>query len=127
MTAAILIGRTAGAERFTTDASFARQAGVAPIACSSGQQDRYRLNRGGDRQLNRALHTIAITRARHDPQTRAYIARKLAEGKTKREALRCLKRHLARRFHRILAEPASPGRHHEPVAADAPTPMLCLT
>jgi len=88
LTAALLIGRTAGAQRFKTDASFARQAGVAPIPCSSGQQDRYRLNRGGDRQLNRALHTIAITRARHDPATKAYLARKLAEGKTKREAIR---------------------------------------
>ena len=127
LTAAILIGRTAGAERFNTDASFARQAGVAPIPCSSGQTDRYRLNRGGDRQLNRALHTIAITRARHDPETRAYLARKQAEGKTKREAIRCLKRHLARRFHHIHAEPVKPRQHHQTIAAGAPIPMPCLT
>ena len=81
LTAAILIGRTAGAERFRSDASFARQAGVTPILCSSGQRDRHRLHRGGDRQLNHALHIIAITRARYDPATKAYLARKQAEGK----------------------------------------------
>ena len=76
LTAAILIGRTAGAERFRSDASFARLAGTAPIPCSSGQRDRHRLHRGGDRQLNHALHIIAITRARDDPDTKAYLARK---------------------------------------------------
>jgi transposase len=91
LTAALLIGRTAGAERFTSDASFARQAGTAPIPCSSGQRQQHRLDRGGDRQLNSALHIIAITRARHDPATRAYLARKQAEGKTKKGALRRLK------------------------------------
>ncbi len=70
LTAAILIGRTAGAERFKTDAHFARHAGVAPIACSSGQTIRHRLHRGGDRQLNHALHIIAVTRARRDPATK---------------------------------------------------------
>ena len=103
LTAATLIGRTAGAERFPSDAHFARQAGVAPIPVSSGRRDRHRLHRGGDRQLNRALHVIAITRARVDPATRAYLERKRAEGKSKREALRCLKRHLARRVHRLLS------------------------
>jgi transposase len=67
LTAALLIARTAGAARFASDVSFARQAGIAPIQCSSGQRDRHRLDRGGDRQLNHALHIIAITRARHDP------------------------------------------------------------
>jgi transposase len=105
LTAATLIGRTAGAERFPTDAHFARQAGVAPIPVSSGRKDRHRLHRGGDRQLNRALHVIAITRARIDPDTRAYLDRKRSEGKTNREALRCLKRHLARRIHRLLSMP----------------------
>jgi transposase len=107
LTAAILIGRTAGAKRYRTDASFARQAGVAPIPASSGQRNQMRLDRGGDRQLNRALHVIAITRARYDPATRAYLARKEAEGKTKKGALRCLKRHLARRFHHFLSLPAT--------------------
>src|SRR6516162_5049459 len=105
--AATLIGRTAGAERFPSDSHFARQAGAAPIPVSSGRVDRHRLHRGGDRQLNRALHMIAITKARIDPETRAYVERKRAEGKTRREALRCLKRHLARKIHRLLAMPAA--------------------
>jgi transposase len=105
LTAAILIGRTAGAERFRSEAHFARQAGVAPIPASSGERQRHRLHRGGDRQLNRALHTIALTRARFDPATRAYIERRIAEGKTRREAMRCLKRHLARHFHHLLTPP----------------------
>ena len=75
LVAAILIGRTAGAERFCSDASFALLAGAAPIPCSSGQRTQHRLNRGGDRQLNHALHIIAITRANHDPDTKAYLAR----------------------------------------------------
>jgi transposase len=106
LTAAILIGRTAGAQRFRSDACFARQAGTAPIKCSSGQRDQHRLDRGGDRQLNHALHIIAITRAQRDPATKAYLERKQAEGKTKKGALRCLKRHLARRFHHLLSVPA---------------------
>jgi transposase len=139
LTAALLIGRTAGAERFRSDASFARQTGTAPIPCSSGQRDRHRLDRGGDRQLNHALHIIAITRARHDPATKAYLARKEAEGKTKKGALRCLKRHLARRFHHLLSLPAQapqhdcssvrarPQEHATTITATAPTPMPCLT
>src|SRR5439155_744958 len=110
LTAALLIGRTAGAERFRSDACFGRQSGSAPIPCSSGQQTQHRLDRGGDRQLNRALHTIAITRAQRDPATKEYLARKQAEGKTKKGALRCLKRYLARRFHRPLSEPPLPAQ-----------------
>ena len=112
LTAALLIGRTAGAERFASDASFARQTGTAPIPCSSGQRQQHRLDRGGDRRLNSALHIIAITRARYDPATKAYLARKEAEGKTRKGALRCHKRHLARRFHHLLSLPAQtpPGR-----------------
>jgi transposase len=122
--AATLIGRTAGAQRFATDARFARQTGTAPIPASSGRRDRQRLHRGGDRQLNRALHMIAITRAARDPATRAYLDRNIAEGKTRREAIRCLKRHLARRFHRLLTEPAA---DHPAITAGAPSPMHCLT
>lgn len=103
--AAILIGHTAGAERFAGDAQFARMAGVAPIPASSGRTQRHRLHRGGDRQLNHALHIIALTRSRLDPETRAYLAKKRAEGKSHREAMRCLKRHLARRFYRLLLDP----------------------
>ena len=79
--------------------------GTSPVPCSSGQRTQHRLNRGGDRQLNHALHIIAITRAQRDPATKEYLARKEAEGKTSKGALRSLKRHLARRFHRLLAEP----------------------
>jgi transposase len=104
LTAAILIGQTAGAERFKSDAHFARIAGVAPVPVSSGRQDRHRLDRGGNRQLNRALRIIAITRGRLDPGTLAYLARKEAEGKSRMEAMRCLKRHLARRYYRLLSE-----------------------
>ena len=145
LTASILIGRTAGAERFRSDASFALQSGSAPIPCSSGQRTQYRLNRGGDRQLNHALHIIAITRANHDPATKQYLARKEAEGKTKRGALRCLKRYLARRFHRLLSLPAAnhrdprgtPGeipphprradRSNVEQAGAAPCPMPCVS
>jgi transposase len=102
LTAAILIGHTAGTQRFRSDASFALQSGTAPIQCSSGQRTQHRLNRGGDRQLNHALHIIAVTRAKHHPATKEYLARKEAEGQTPKGALRCLKRHLARRFHHLL-------------------------
>jgi transposase len=102
VTAAIIIGRTAGAQRFPTDAHFARHTGTAPVPASSGKTQRHRLHRGGDRQLNRAIHIIALSRAKTDPETRTYLARKQAEGKTKLEAIRCLKRHLARRIWRLL-------------------------
>jgi transposase len=132
LTAATLIGHTAGAERFATDGHFAMQAGVAPIPCSSGRRDRVRLNRGGDRQLNCALHRIAVTRARVDPATRAYLERKMAEGKSRREALRCLKRHLARRVWHLLYRPPSSMSQPKPtrrprVSVNAPIPMPCLT
>ena len=97
LTAAKLIAQTAGAERFPSHAHFARLAGVAPIPVSSGRTDRHRLDRGGDRQLNCALHRIAVTQKRmHEPAKR-YLAQKQAEGKTNREALRCLKRQLVRK------------------------------
>jgi transposase len=127
LTAATLIGRTAGAERFPTDAHFARQAGVAPIPVSSGRTDRHRLHRGGDRQLNRALHVIAITRARIDPQTRAYLQRKQAEGKTKKEALRCLKRHLARRVHHLLSIPPTTHDRGTRIQLNSAISVPCLT
>jgi transposase len=127
LTAAILIGQTAGAERFASDAHFARTAGVAPIPVSSGRHDRHRLDRGGNRQLNRALHIIAITRGRLDPATRAYLRRKEAEGKTRIEAMRCLKRHLARHYHRLLLRPTDVS-HRAPVTTrSAPSRMVCVT
>jgi transposase len=102
VSAAIIIGHTAGAQRFPTDGHFARHAGTAPVPASSGKTVRHRLHRGGDRQLNRALHIIALSRAKTDPETRAYLERKHAEGNTKLEAIRCLKRHLARRIWHLL-------------------------
>ena len=99
--AAILIAWSQPA-RVRSEAAFARLAGVAPIPASSGKTIRYRLDRGGDRQLNRALHTIILCRRRTDDNTKTYIARRLAEGKTQREAVRCLKRYLARSLFRLL-------------------------
>jgi transposase len=105
LSAATLIGRTAGAQRFATDGHFARLAGAAPIPASSGRRDRQRLNRGGDRQLNCALHRIAVAQGRTHPPAISYLARKQAEGKSRLEALRCLKRHLARSVWQQLRDP----------------------
>ena len=90
--------------RLRSEAAFARLAGVAPLPASSGQTVRHRLSRGGDRQLNRALHTIVLHRRHHDPQTKAYIERRLAEGKSRREATRLLKRYVARHLYRLLEQ-----------------------
>jgi len=106
LTAAKLVGEIAGARRFATDAKLARAAGLAPIPVSSGKTNRHRLDRGGNRQINAAIHRIAVTRARCHPETRDYIARKRSEGKTHRDAIRCLKRHLARRIWHLLQPPA---------------------
>lgn len=88
--------------RMTSEASFAALAGTSPVDASSGQQQRHRLNRGGDRQLNWALHVIALARIHHHPETAAYYERLLARGRTAREARRCVKRALARYFYRRL-------------------------
>jgi transposase len=88
--------------RITSEAAFARLAGCAPIPASSGQTVRYRLDRSGDRRLNRALHMILVTRRRSHPATIAYIERRLREGKSRRETTRCLKRYLARNLYRLL-------------------------
>jgi transposase len=117
LTAAKLIGEIAGAGRFSTDAKLARTAAAAPIPASSGRTDRHRLDRGGNRQLNCALHRLAISKARLDPETAAYLARKQNEGKTRREALRCLKRHLARRVFKLLQPPPSPTSTRRPTPA----------
>lgn len=88
--------------RCRTEAAFATLAGVAPIDASSGRNIRHRINHGGDRHLNCALHTIALVRARDHAPTRAYLTRRTSEGKTPREARRCLKRYLARHLYRLL-------------------------
>ena len=95
ITAAKLLGETGDPRRIHSTPAFALMSGTAPIPASSGQTSRHRLNRGGNRQLNRALHTIALVQARTDPRAQAYMARRMAEGKSWLEALRCLKRHLA--------------------------------
>ena len=105
--AAKLIAEVAGVERFADNAKLAMLAGVAPLDASSGRQQRHRLNRKGNRQLNLALHRIAVTQARVHPPARAYLERKRAEGKSRREALRCLKRHLARVIWRTLRTASS--------------------
>ena len=102
LTAAQVVGEVAGVERFATDAKLAKRGGCAPLPASSGQKQRHRLNRKGNRQLNCALHRIAVTRARCHPPAQAYLARKEAAGKSRREALRCLKRHLAHTVYRTL-------------------------
>jgi transposase len=105
LTAAKLVGEIAGVQRFSSDAKLARAAGLAPIPVSSGNTNRHRLDRGGNRQINAAIHRVAVTRARCHPETRDYIARRRSEGKTTREAIRCLKRHLARRIWHLLQPP----------------------
>jgi transposase len=113
LTAAKLVGEIAGAQRFATSAKLARAAGVAPIPASSGNTQRQRLDQGGNRQINAALHRVIVTRARCHPATQDYIARRRAEGKTTREAIRCLKRYLARHVWRLL-QPPHPGQGTPP-------------
>lgn len=130
LTAAKLIGEVAGVARFATDAKLARSSGSAPIPASSGNTKRHRLDRGGNRQLNCALHRLAVSKARLDPQTAAYLARKQAEGKSRREALRCLKRHLARRVWRLLQPVEDPSiaiGERPPVIASAGVTLHCST
>jgi transposase len=100
--AAQLLVSSGDPTRMASEASFAALAGTSPVEASSGLHQRHRLNRGGDRQLNRALHVISLTRVRWHPETAAYYQRLLASGKTPREARRCVKRMLARYFHRHL-------------------------
>jgi len=95
--------------RFKHEAAFARCNGTAPLPASSGKTVRHRLSRGGDRQINNAIHTIALSRSLHHAETRAYLERRISEEKTKREATRSLKRHLSRRlFKRLVALPSTP-------------------
>jgi transposase len=102
LTAAQLLLSWSHAGRIRSEAAFAMLSGTAPVPVSSGRTDRHRLNRLGDRQLNRALHTIAVSRMRSHPQTRDYVQRRRTEGKTDREIRRCIKRYLARHLFREL-------------------------
>jgi len=97
---------TAGdnSERLQSEASFAALCGVSPVPASSGKTTRHRLNRGGDRAANSALHIIAIGRLRTDPRTKSYIAKRIAEGHSKLEAIRCLKRYIAREIFSLISQ-----------------------
>ena len=114
LTAAALAGLLGPGRRVAGDAQLAAHAGVAPLEASSAGRVRHRLNRGGDRQLNAVLHRIAMTQARCSPEARAYLARRVAAGKTKREALRALKRFICRavwrRWLACLEGPPTAGR-----------------
>ena len=110
--AALLIAAGDNPQRLHSDASFAALCGASPIQASSGQTIRHRLNRGGDRHANQALWRIAMVRLRSDPRTQAYAARRRSEGKTTRDTIRCLKRHIAREIHHLLTNP--PPTPHGP-------------
>jgi len=100
--ATLLIVAGDNPQRLGSEASFASLCGVAPIEASSGKVVRHRLNRGGNREANRALYMICLARMRRDPRTQEYLARRTAEGKSKREIIRCLKRYIAREVYRVL-------------------------
>ena len=110
LVAAKILGEVRDVARFSSAAAFASYSGTAPIPASSGTIIRHRLHRGGNRQLNRALHTVALTQARRDDRAKVFLARKRAEGKTPREARRALKRHLADAVYRALLLDAEEAR-----------------
>jgi transposase len=89
-------------KRLKSEASFASLCGVSPIEASSGKVVRHRLNRGGNREANRALYMVCLARMRRDRRTQEYVERRTAEGKSKREIIRCLKRYIAREAYRVL-------------------------
>jgi len=95
-------------ERLTSEASFAMLCGAAPLPASSGKTQRHRLNRGGNRQANSALHMVVVSRMRAEQRTKDYVARRTEEGLSKREIMRCLKRYVAREVYRALTSPNAP-------------------
>jgi transposase len=105
--ATLLIVAGDNPQRLRSEASFASLCGVSPVEASSGKVVRHRLNRGGNRDANRALYMISLARMRRDPRTKEYVARRTAEGKSKREIVRCLKRYVAREVYRVLVPAAS--------------------
>ncbi|SOK27472.1 hypothetical protein MSIMFB_05710 [Mycobacterium simulans] len=117
--AALLTAVGDNPDRLHSEAAFARMCGAAPIPASSGKTNRHRLSRGGNREANRALYMLAINRLSYDPRARAYAARRSAEGKTKPEIIRCLKRYLAREIFRVLTcdnlttTPTTPPRNQQ--------------
>jgi transposase len=105
--AARLLGELGSTPRVSSAAALAALSGTAPVAVSSGNRQAHRLNRGGNRQLNRAIHIIALSQRRGDVRAQAYFAKKLGEGKTKKAAMRCLKRRLVDGLFRYLQHPDS--------------------
>jgi transposase len=118
LTAAKILGETAGVDRFPTEAKFAMHAGIAPLPVWSGNNTRFRLNRSGNRQLNTAIHRIAVTQIRmHEPAIQL-MKRKMSEGRSKTEALRTLKRHIARKvYEKMLDQPIRRASGLQPTAA----------
>lgn len=114
--AQLLITAGDNPDRIGTEVAFAALCGVAPVPASSGKTHRHRLSRGGDRQANRALHTIAITRLRHCPRTRAYLARRTQHGLSKQDIIRCLKRYIAREIYKTLTSTNTPQNDLQPTA-----------
>jgi transposase len=117
--AQLLISAGDNPDRMASPAAFVALCGANPIPASSGQTVRHRLNRGGDRQANSALHTIAVTRLRCHPETQAYADRLKAHGKTGREIRRCLKRYLARHLYHLIAQPARPASKSTPTRSSS--------
>lgn len=115
---ALLVAAGDNPQRLATEAAFAALCGVSPVDASSGQQRRHRLNRGGNRQANRALWVIVLARMRHDAATRRYVVRRTQQGLSKTEIIRCLKRYLARQLYRILLQ--IPLLARRPVPLDTP-------
>ena len=104
--AALLVAAGSNPDRLNSEAAFAALCGVNPIPASSGKTNRHRLNRGGDRQANAALYRIVVVRLRYDLRTQAYLRRRTAEGMSKVEVIRCLKRYVAREVYSIIRKPA---------------------
>lgn len=103
--AALAVAGGGNPERLRSEAEFASLCGVAPLLASSGKTERHRLSRGGDRRANRALYQIAVTRMSHDQRTKDYVGKRKRDGESKKEAIRCLKRYIAREVFRALRSP----------------------
>jgi hypothetical protein len=112
----LLVTAGENADRIGSEAAFAMLCGAAPLPASSGRTQRHRLNRGGDRHANCALHRIVLCRMRWDPRTRDYVERRTKEGLSKKEIMRCLKRYVAREVYTVLTAPAPPPNDLERVA-----------
>ena len=114
---ALLVAAGDNPDRLSSEASFAALCGVSPVDASSGRQHRHRLNRGGNREANRALWVIAIVRMASDPSTRSYVQRRTQQGLSKKEILRCLKRYIARQLYRLILAPIAAPSTVSPKAA----------